>query len=184
MASVHWSARLAVLSLSSLSFLLYCLRTAPVSSPIAVNLNVSGAFNSQANKHLQFIACIFGSIRPTLIPSADDRVSSNVDGLNSNTPPARRRPARTDEATMDVIKTMINQLSAGDWRVRYDAINTFLEMCVERPDTISTHIVMVRRPYPLEPKRNYCKISRGETSRSKHIVKERLGVEISDVHPC
>ena len=111
-------------------------------------------------------------------------MSSNVDGLNSNTPPARRRPARTDEATMDVIKTMINQLSAGDWRVRYDAINTFLEMCVERPDTISTHIVKVRRTYPLEPKRNYCKISGEETSESKHIVKERLRVEISDVHPC
>ena len=91
--------------------------------------------------------CIFDSIRPMLIPCADDHVSSNVDGFNSNTPPARRRPARTDEATMDVIKSMINQLSAGDWRVRYDAINTFLEMCLEQPDSVSMHIIKVRRSY-------------------------------------
>ena len=71
-------------------------------------------------------------------------VSSNVDAINSNTPPVRRRPVRTDEATMDVIKTMINHLAAGDWRIRYDAINTFLEMCVDRPETISMNIVKVR----------------------------------------
>ncbi|XP_070179404.1 TOG array regulator of axonemal microtubules protein 1-like isoform X2 [Littorina saxatilis] len=68
---------------------------------------------------------------------------SHPDGISSNTPPARKRPARTDEATMEEIKSMINQLSAGDWRIRYDAINTFLDMCVERPEIVSTHIVKI-----------------------------------------
>ncbi|XP_076464551.1 TOG array regulator of axonemal microtubules protein 1-like isoform X2 [Babylonia areolata] len=69
--------------------------------------------------------------------------SSNMDGFNNGTPPARRRMGRTDEATMEEIKAMINQLGAREWRDRYDAVNTFLEMCVERPDTVSMHIVKI-----------------------------------------
>ncbi|XP_076441832.1 TOG array regulator of axonemal microtubules protein 1-like isoform X3 [Babylonia areolata] len=68
--------------------------------------------------------------------------ANSVDGL-SNTPPVRRKPTRTDEATMDEIKTMINQLSSSEWRVRYDAVSAFQDMCIERPDTLSLHIVKI-----------------------------------------
>ena len=45
---------------------------------------------------------------------------------------------------MDDIKSMINQLSSSEWRVRYDAITTFQEMCVEQPDAVAMNIVKVR----------------------------------------
>ncbi|KAK7488657.1 hypothetical protein BaRGS_00020110 [Batillaria attramentaria] len=69
--------------------------------------------------------------------------NSGMDGSASNTPPARRRPARTDDATMEEIKNMVNQMNANDWRQRYEAIGTFQEMCIEHPNIIAMQIVKI-----------------------------------------
>ncbi|KAL8617594.1 hypothetical protein ACOMHN_033140 [Nucella lapillus] len=71
------------------------------------------------------------------------RSSANSADLFSNTPPTRRRPARTDEATMNEIKTLTDQLSSSEWRVRYDAVTAFQDLCVERPHTVSLHMVKI-----------------------------------------
>lgn len=68
--------------------------------------------------------------------------ANSTDGYGGSTPPVRRRAtARTDEATMDEIKNIITELSASDWRKRFDAINLLQDMCVERPEIVSLHIV-------------------------------------------
>lgn len=68
--------------------------------------------------------------------------NSTMDSSASNTPPVRRR-TRTDDATMEEIKNMVNQMSANDWRQRYDAINAFQDMCIDRPDIIAVQIVKI-----------------------------------------
>lgn len=70
---------------------------------------------------------------------------STSDIPNITTPPARRRQInRTDETTMEEIKSMINQMSANDWRQRYEAINKFQDMCISSPEAVSVQIVKVK----------------------------------------
>lgn len=63
---------------------------------------------------------------------------------NNITPPARRlQVTRTDDAAMEEMKTMVNQMSSNEWRQRHDAITSLQEMCIDNPNLIATHIVKV-----------------------------------------
>lgn len=50
---------------------------------------------------------------------------------------------RTDDAAMEEMKTMVNQMSSNEWRQRHDAITSLQEMCIDNPNLIATHIVKV-----------------------------------------
>ncbi|PVD25713.1 hypothetical protein C0Q70_13373 [Pomacea canaliculata] len=70
--------------------------------------------------------------------------SANGGSENNITPPARRlQVTRTDDAAMEEMKTMVNQMSSNEWRQRHDAITSLQEMCIDNPNLIATHIVKI-----------------------------------------
>ncbi|XP_078314786.1 TOG array regulator of axonemal microtubules protein 1-like isoform X3 [Crassostrea virginica] len=75
------------------------------------------------------------------------RASSTVRGGSANsvlqhsTP--SRRVLRTDDATQESIKTMINLISANDWRDRHKGITLLLEMAESQTDVVSMNVVKI-----------------------------------------